>query len=173
MSSRSAPFRKREAGTNCPFDLHQAANQKGQHRKNPTRCGGGSGSFQQACRQRGIGRTRLLTGNGPISSNWLEPVLSRGILLLRKSVKLLLPGLHFIPKKILPVGGSPFSGPFPFQYECNRIARGERATVRGCAARQLSSRPCRTSPLPAVKRLRKLSIIEQGVHQAERTAHAD
>src|SRR5262245_41400196 len=59
-------------------------------------------------------------------------------------------------------------GPFSFRYECNRIAKDERATVRGCVARQLSSRTCRAPPLPAARRFRKLSIIEQGVHQAER-----
>jgi len=48
------------------------------------------------------------------------------------------------------------------------MARDERATVRGCVARQLSSRTCRTPPLPATRRFRKLSIIERGVHQAER-----
>jgi hypothetical protein len=58
-------------------------------------------------------------------------------------------------------------GPFSFRYECNRITRDERATVRGCGVRQLSSRTCRTPPLPAARRFRKLSIIEQGVHQAE------
>ena len=59
-------------------------------------------------------------------------------------------------------------GPFSFRYERNRIAKDERATVRGCVARQLSSRTCRTPPLPAARRFRKLSISEQGVHRAER-----
>jgi len=35
-------------------------------------------------------------------------------------------------------------------------------------ARQLSSRACLTPPLSAARRFRKLSIIERGVHQAER-----
>jgi hypothetical protein len=84
---------------------------------------------------------------------------------LPNSVELLGPGLLFITN--LPAGVA-VGGPFSFRYEFNWIARDERATVRGCVARQLSSRTCRTLPLPATRRFRKLSIIEHGVHQAER-----
>ena len=56
---------------------------------------------------------------------------------LPNSVELFGPGLLFITN--LPAGAA-VGGPFSFRYECNGIARDERATVRGCVARQLSPR---------------------------------
>jgi hypothetical protein len=65
------------------------------------------------------------------------PVLSRDILLLRKSVKLLLPGLHFIPNKILPVGVAlqrPLSVSNTSAIGSRWMRESDRPGLRGAAA---------------------------------------